>query len=208
MPEVAILNMEGKKVGQMALDSAVFAAPVNVGLMHQAVRVEEWNRHQRTASTKTRAEVRGGGRKPWRQKGTGRARHGSTRSPIWTGGGVVFGPRPRDTRKKMPKRMRRQALRSALTAKLSDGHLLVLDELRLEKISTRRLVQVLENLALDGRVLLLLPERDEVILKSADNVVALDARFGPGISTRDVLLADHLVFTRAAVEKLQKEWAS
>ena len=208
MPEVAVVNTDGKRVGDIALDDAVFDAPLNVGLIHQAVRVEEYNRHRRTASTKTRAEVRGGGRKPWRQKGTGRARHGSTRSPIWKGGGVVFGPRPRDTRKRMPKRMRRQAFCSALSSKLSEGHVLIVDELRLDGISTKRMVRLLESLVLEGRVLLLLPERDDVILKSAQNVVALDARFGGGISTRDVVLADHIVFTRASVEKLQKEWAS
>ena len=206
MPEVAVLNIEGKTVGEMTLEDAVFDAPVNVGLVHQAVRIEEFNRHHRTASTKTRAEARGGGRKPWRQKGTGRARHGSIRSPIWAGGGIAFGPRPRAVSKRMPKRMRRQALRSALSSKLAGGHVLVLDELRLDDVSTKRMVQMLDNLSLEGRVLLLLPERDDVILKSARNVVALDARFGSGISTRDVVLADHVVFTRAAAEKLQKEW--
>ncbi len=207
MPQVAVMNMDGEKVGEMMLEDAVFAAPINEGLVHQAVRIEEFNRHKRTASTKTRAEVRGGGRKPWRQKGTGRARHGSTRSPIWTGGGVVFGPRPRSTAKRMPKRMRRQAIRSALSSKLKTGSITILDELRLDHISTRRMVQILNNLALEGRVLLLLAQRDETVLKSARNVVALEARFGGGLSTRDIVLADHVVFTREAAQKMEKEWA-
>lgn len=208
MPEVAVLDTEGRTVGEMTLDDAVFAASVNVALVHQAVRVEESNRHHRTASTKTRGEVSGGGKKPWRQKGTGRARAGSSRSPIWRGGGVTFGPHPRDTRLRMPKRMRRQALRSALSSKFAGGHVVVLDELGFEEISTKRLVSVLESLQVEGRAMLLLPERDDIVLKSAQNVVALETRFGGGISTRDVVLADHLIFTRAAVEKLQKEWAA
>ncbi len=207
MPQVAIVNMDGEKVGEMMLDDTVFAAPINEGLVHQAVRIEEFNRRKRTASTKTRAEVRGGGRKPWRQKGTGRARHGSIRSPIWTGGGIVFGPRPRNVSKRMPKRMRRQAIRCALSSKFATGDITIVDELQLDRISTRRMVQILNNLALDGRVLLLLAERDDTVLKSARNVVALDARFGSGLSTRDIVLADHLLFTRAAVEKFEKEWA-
>ena len=208
MPQVAVVNTEGEKVDEMTLEDTVFGAPTNEGLVHQAIRVEEFNRHHRTASTKTRAEIRGGGKKPWRQKGTGRARHGSIRSPIWTGGGITFGPRPRAVSKRMPKRMRRQALRSALSSKLAGSRVLVLDELRLDGISTKRMVKVLDNLSLDGRVLLLLSERDDVVLKSTQNVVAVDARFGSDISTRDVVLADYLVFTRAAMDKLQKEWAA
>ncbi|NLY30171.1 MAG: 50S ribosomal protein L4, partial [Firmicutes bacterium] len=137
MPKVAVYNMQGNTVGELELNDEIFAAPVNTGLMHQAVVMYLANQRRGTAATKTRAAVSGGGRKPWRQKGTGRARHGSIRSPIWVGGGVTFGPQPRDYRLAMPKKARRQALKSALSSKVAAGSLIVVDELKFDEPKTR-----------------------------------------------------------------------
>ena len=144
MPKVAVYDMEGRQVGEIDLNEEVFGVEVNQALLHQAIVMYEANKRQGTSSTKTRGEVRGGGRKPWRQKGTGRARHGSIRSPQWRGGGVVFGPRPREWRQAMPKKARRAALRSALSAKVASGDLVVLDKLEIPEPKTQHMAQVLK----------------------------------------------------------------
>src|SRR5690554_6893631 len=153
MPKVSVYNLEGQAVGEMELSDTVFGAAINEALLHEAVVMHLHNQRQGTAATKTRAAVRGGGRKPWRQKGTGRARHGSIRSPIWVGGGVTFGPQPRDYRRAMPKKARRQALKSALSSKVAAGSLIVLDELKFDEPRTRRMVDVLKNLQVQGKAL-------------------------------------------------------
>ena len=144
MPKVAVYDMEGRQVGEIDLNDEVFGAEINQALLHQAVLMYEANRRQGTASAKNRGAVRGGGRKPWRQKGTGRARHGSVRSPLWRGGGVVFGPQPREWRQAMPKKARRAALRSALSAGLASGDLVVLDDLQM-RAGTKLMAQVLDT---------------------------------------------------------------
>src|SRR5690554_5249815 len=166
--QVLVLNMAGEQVGEVELSDAVFAAPINRGLMHQALVRQLANARAGTHKTKTRSEVRGGGRKPWRQKGTGRARHGSIRSPVWVGGGTVFGPHPRSYRQKMPKKMRQAALRSALSVKAGSGQIIVVDDLSMEAPKTKEMVRVLTSLGIDGQsALILLPERDMPVERSA-----------------------------------------
>ena len=167
MPKVAVYDMQGNTVGELELNDEIFAAPVNTALMHQAVVAYLANQRHGTAATKTRAAVRGGGRKPWRQKGTGRARHGSIRSPIWVGGGVTFGPQPRDYRLAMPKKARRQALKSALSSKVAAGSLIVLDELKFDEPKTRRMVEVLNNLQVQGKALVVTASEGRNVVLSA-----------------------------------------
>lgn len=207
MPKVSLRNMAGEAVGDLELKPEVFGVEANVPLMHQAVVTEETNARQGTASTKTRGEVSGGGRKPWRQKGTGRARQGSIRAPQWTHGGVVFGPSPKSYHKSMPKKMRRAALRSALSARLADEALVVLDELKLDTISTKKMAAILDSVDAGGRTLLILDEITDEIRKSSRNIPDVELRLSPAVSVRDVLNADKIIMTRAAVEKLQEVFA-
>ncbi len=201
--QVPVLNMAGEQVGEIELLDTVFAAPVHRGLMHQALVRQLANARLGTHKTKTRAEVRGGGRKPWRQKGTGRARHGSIRSPIWVGGGTVFGPRPRKYTKDMPKKMRRAALRSALSAKAGEGQIIVVDRLEMEAPKTKAMIQVLNNLGVDGkRALVVLPERDWVVEKSISNLPNAKALLSSNLNIRDLLGYDVLILSQAAVEHI------
>lgn len=207
MPEVAVVNSEGAKVGKVKLSPKVFEVEPHAGLMHKAVIAHLANRRSGTADTKVRSEVRGGGKKPYRQKGTGRARQGTIRAPHFTGGGVVFGPHPRDYSADMPKKMRRLAVRSALSDKLAQGQLIILDELVMDSISTKRLVEVLEKLGVQGKTMLVLGEQDETIKKSAKNVPWVALRVAPSISTYDVLNADTLIFTKGALAKIEEAQA-
>ena len=170
MPKVAVHDMQGNTVDELELNEDVFAAAVNEGLMHQAVVMYLANQRRGTAATKTRAAVRGGGRKPWRQKGTGRARHGSIRSPIWVGGGVTFGPTPREYRFSMPRKARRQALRSALSSKVAAGNLIVLDDLQFDEPRTRNMVGVLRNLQAEGKSLVVTCDAGRNVFLSARNI--------------------------------------
>jgi large subunit ribosomal protein L4 len=204
MPSITVRDKEGVSVGEMQLNADVFQADNNVGLVHQAVVAEEANSRQGTSDTKTRAEVRGGGRKPWRQKGTGRARQGSRRAPHWIHGGVVFGPHPRDYEKDMPKKMRRAAIRTALSAKLAGGEMTVVDSIMMDEISSKKFAALLGRLEVSGRVLLALDERNEIIEKSARNIAGLSLRVTPNISARDILNCDRLVMTRSAIQKLEE----
>jgi len=204
MPKVSLRNMSGEEVGDLDLRSEVFEAAPNVVLMHQAVVAEESNSRQGTASARTRGEVRGGGRKPYRQKGTGRARQGSIRSPQWTHGGVVFGPTPRSYHKSLPRKMRRAALRSALSARLADGAVVVVDEVKLDTISTRKMVEFLDLMEAYGRTVLILEEITDEIRKSSRNIPGVELRVAPAVSVRDVLNAEKILITRAAVEKLEE----
>jgi len=206
MPKLSVYDRTGQPVREIELSEEVFAAEVRTDLMHAAVVAEQANARQGTADTKTRGEVRGGGRKPWRQKGTGRARQGSIRAPHWRHGGVVFGPNPRDYSQHMPKKMRRAAMRSALTAKMEENALIAVESIRFDAIKTRYAVQFLKELNIDDprRVLVLLPEHDEVVWKSFRNLPGVEVRISPAVSVRDVLVARRIITTPEALQKLQE----
>lgn len=201
--ELPVKNMSGEEIGQVQLEDTIFNAPINRGLMHQALVRQLANARAGTHKTKTRSEVRGGGRKPWRQKGTGRARHGSIRSPIWVGGGTVFGPSPRNYTKKMPKKMRRAALRSALSVKANAGQIIVLDELAMDAPKTKAFVQALADLGLSSEsVLVLLPERNLAVEKSLSNLPQATALLSGNLNIRDLLGHDVLIIPQASVESI------
>jgi len=204
MASIEIRDVAGKKAGSQDLPAEIFESNVSVPLMHQVVVAGLAGIRAGTHSTKTRGEVRGGGKKPWRQKGTGRSRQGSIRSPQWVGGGVAHGPTPRDHSQKVNKKMRRASLRSALTDALRSGKLAVVDELDWSEPKTRQAVGVLESLELAGRILLVLPVPTEsgVVEKSFRNLPNVKIAYTGGLGTYDVLLADRVLFTRAAVDRL------
>jgi len=204
MPKVAVYNKEGATVGEITLSDAVFGAEVNVGLMHEAVQMYLANQRQGTADTKTRAEVSGGGKKPWRQKGTGRARQGSTRAPHWRHGGIVFGPHPRKYGWSMPKKARRAALRSALSAKVAAGDLIVLDELQMEAPKTKEIVTLLKNLNATSKAFIVTAEQDINVYKSARNIPGVNANGARNLNVYEVLNAGKLVMTRDAVAKVEE----
>jgi large subunit ribosomal protein L4 len=169
MPKVALYNMDAKQVGEIELSDAVFGVELNTAVMHQVVKMQLANKRQGTQSALTRAEVRGGGKKPWRQKGTGRARHGSTRSPQWTHGGIVFAPKPRDYSYTLPKKLKRVALKSALSTKVTDNEIFVLDELKLDAPKTKVIVEMLAKFNAD-KTLIVVKEADDIIWKSVRNI--------------------------------------
>jgi large subunit ribosomal protein L4 len=204
-----VIDGTGKSTGERNLPEGLFGGDVNVAVMHQAVVTQLAGARSGTASTKTRSEVRGGGRKPWRQKGTGRARHGSSRSPIWVGGGAVFGPKPRDYSKKMPKKMRALALRSALTSKAEGGHVWVLDGFTDAK--TKAAAACLKAAGIEGRVLMVVADEDEAtenVHKAFRNLGKSAFSYDRSINTYDVLVADDIVLTPAALENLGKRGGS
>ena len=199
--EVAIKNMAGEEVGQIQLEDTVFAAPINRGLMHQALVRQLANARAGTHKTKSRSEVRGGGRKPWRQKGTGRARHGSIRSPIWVGGGTAFGPTPRKYAKKMNRKMRRAALRSALSVKAGADQIVVLEQLSMEAPKTKVFVRTLADLGLDSdSVLVILPERDMAVEKSISSLPQAKSLLSSNLNIQDLLGHDMLLMPQSSVE--------
>ena len=204
MPKVAVYNMQGNTVGELELNDEIFAAPVNTGLMLQAVVMYLANQRRGTAATKTRAAVSGGGRKPWRQKGTGRARHGSIRSPIWVGGGVTFGPQPRDYRLAMPKKARRQALKSALSSKVAAGSLIVVDELKFDEPKTRRMVEVLNNLQVQGKALVVTVSDGGNVVLSARNIPGVNTIRAQDLNVYAVLNSEQLIMTKEAVEVVEE----
>ncbi len=205
MPTVPVLDETGAAVGERELSPAIFEAKVSVPLMHQVVVAGLASLRRGTHSTKTRGEVSGGGRKPWRQKGTGRARQGSIRAPQWTGGGVVHGPKPRDHSLRVNKKMKRGALRSALTDALRSGKLAVVRELAFEEPKTRRAVQVLEALGLEGKILLVLPgpTEDGAVERSFRNLPNVRIAYAPSLGTYEVLAADRVLFTQAALDVVE-----
>jgi large subunit ribosomal protein L4 len=207
MPKVALYNTQGEEVGEIELADAIFAVKVNEAAMHQAVLTYLANRRLGTADTKVRTEVRGGGRKPWRQKGTGRARHGSIRSPLWKGGGVVFGPHPRSYRMALPKKIRRLALKSALTSKVSNRSLIVLDQLAMEAPRTKDMVRVLGNLKTGRKVLIITEAPQENIIKSARNIPGVKTLNATELNVYDILNTDNLVITRQAVARVEEVFA-
>lgn len=204
MPKVALYNIQGQTVGEIELSDAVFGAEVNEALLHSAVVRYLANQRQGTADTKTRSEVSGGGRKPWRQKGTGRARQGSIRAPHWRHGGVVFGPTPRDFRLEMPKKARRAALRSALSAKVNAGDLLVLDQLDIAEPKTKVVVQLLGNLKADRKALIVTPDGNVNVYKSARNIPGVNAAPATDLNVYQVLAHDKVVLTQDAVRRLEE----
>ena len=204
MPVVPVFNMEGQQVGEMALRDDIFAVPVNPGLLHQAVLMYLANRRQGTHSTKTRGEVRGGGRKPWRQKGTGRARHGSIRSPLWRHGGVVFGPKPREYGWSMPQKQRRLALKQALSSKVGDGDLLVLEQLSLPEPKTRLMYGVLQRLGALRKPLIVLDRKDDTVVLAARNIPGVQLLPPTALSAYAVLNGGKLLLTREAVRQLEE----
>ncbi|MFQ6130852.1 MAG: 50S ribosomal protein L4 [Armatimonadota bacterium] len=208
MPELALYDMEGKKLDQVALDDALFGVAPNLALIHQAVVAEESHLLGRSGKTRTRSEIRGSGAKIWRQKGTGRARHGDRQAPIFVGGSKAHGPRPRKAGKRLPSRMRRAAMLSALSAKVADGQVTVVDKLEVDGYSTKAVVELLGSLEAEGRVLLVIGQADEKLLASARNVVDLDTRVAPHFSVRDVVDCDRLILTQDAIAKLEQEWLS
>ena len=206
MANVAVYNMEGKEVGTIDLSDAVFGVEVNEHLVHMAVVQQLANKRQGTQKAKTRSEVSGGGRKPWRQKGTGHARQGSTRAPQWTGGGVVFAPVPRDYSFKINKKEKRAALKSALTSRVQDQKFVVLDELKLDAIKTKDFVKVLNNLKV-SKALVVLGDRDMIVEKSAANVPDVKTAQVSSINVYDILKYDTVITTKAGVEKIEEVYA-
>ena len=207
MATVSVFNMDGKEVGKIDLNDAVFGVEVNEHLVHMAVVQHLANRRQGTQKAKTRSEVSGGGRKPWRQKGTGHARQGSTRSPQWTGGGVVFAPVPRDYSFKMNKKEKRAALKSALTDKVANNKLIVVDKLAFDEIKTKSFVTVLNNLKVEGKSLVVLNENDEKVVKSAKNIPTTKTALTSTINVYDILNAKTLVVTQDAVKTIEEVYA-
>ena len=206
MANVKVFNMSGSEVGSIELNDSIFAVEVNTHVMHQAVVQYLANKRQGTQSALTRAEVRGGGRKPWRQKGPGRARQGSTRSPQWTGGGVVFAPKPRDYSFKLNKKVKRLALKSALTTKVNDGKFVVVDEINLPEMKTKEMVKVLNNLNVN-KSLVVLEDANEKAVVAARNIPTVKTASVSTINVYDILKYDSVVVTKAAVEKIEEVYA-
>ena len=206
MANVSVFNMEGKEVGTIELNDAVFGVEVNEHLVHMAVVQQLANNRQGTQKAKTRSEVSGGGRKPWRQKGTGHARQGSTRSPQWTGGGVVFAPVPRDYSFKMNKKEKRAALKSALTSKVQAAKVVVVDELKFDEIKTKNFAAVMNNLKVN-KGLVVIAENDANVVLSARNMADVDTTLVNAINVYDVMKANTLVLTKDAVAKIEEVYA-
>ena len=206
MANVAVYNMQGETVGTIELNDAVFGVKVNEHLVHEAVVAQLANKRQGTQSAKTRSEVSGGGKKPWRQKGTGHARQGSTRSPQWTGGGMVFAPVPRDYSFKLNKKEKRAALKSALTSKVQDKKLIVVDELKFDEIKTKNFQNVMNNLNVK-KGLVVLAENDENVVLSAKNIPTVQTTLTNTLNVYDVMKAGTVVLTKDAVAKMEEVYA-
>ena len=206
MANVSVYNMEGKEVGTLELNDAVFGVEVNEHLVHLAVVAQLANKRQGTQKAKTRSEVSGGGRKPWRQKGTGHARQGSIRAPQWTGGGVVFAPVPRDYSFKLNKKEKRAALKSALTSKVNDSKFIVVDELKLDEVKTKKFQEVLNNLKVN-KALVVLNDNDQNVVLSARNIPAVKTALTNTINVYDILKYDTVVVTKDAVATIEEVYA-
>ena len=198
MPSVKVLNMAGNEVGEITLSDVIFGAEVNGAVLHAAVRAYLMNQRQGTQSTLTRTEVSGGGKKPWRQKGTGRARQGSTRAPQWTHGGVALGPKPRDYRVTLNKKTKRAALYSALSAKVAEGNLIVVDEIQCPEFKTKTVVNMLNALGASKKALIVLPEVDKTVIKSSANIPGVVTTLYNTINVYDILNADKFIISKAA----------
>ncbi|MGI6115490.1 50S ribosomal protein L4 [Luoshenia tenuis] len=207
MPKIALLNMQGASAGEMELSEAVFGQAMNEPVVHQVIVAQLANKRQGTQSTLTRSEVAGGGIKPWRQKGTGRARQGSTRSPQWRHGGVVFAPKPRDYTLSVNKKVRRLAMKCALSNKVSEGTLLALDALELPEAKTREMAKVLENIKAAKKVVLVLSDKNETIERAARNIPGVKLLFVNTLNVLDLMNADQLVADKATLTKIEEVYA-
>ncbi|MNI03460.1 50S ribosomal protein L4 [compost metagenome] len=204
MPKVALFNVSGSQVGEVELNDAVFGIEPNVHVLHDAVVMQRASLRQGTHKVKGRSEVRGGGRKPWKQKGTGRARQGSIRSPQWVGGGVVFGPTPRSYAFKLPKKVRRLAIKSALSSKVVDNDIIVLDQLSFEAPKTKEFAAILNNLKVERKALIVGSSYDDKVALSARNIPGVKFVAADGINVLDVLTYDKLIITKEAVQKVEE----
>lgn len=204
MPTVSVYDMTGKQTGSMELNPEVFGIQPNKAVLHSAVVNYLANQRQGTHSTLTRAEVRGGGKKPWRQKGTGHARQGSIRAPQWTHGGIVFGPKPRDYRYTLPKKMRRLAMKSAFSSKVLSDDMMVLESLQLEEIKTKTIVNMLNALGATRKVLLVLPEKDEKVILSARNIPGVKTALVNTLNVYDILNSDKFIVVKDAVAQIEE----
>ncbi len=207
MANVSVFNMQGAEVGTIELNDAVFGADVNEHLLHNAVVQQLANNRQGTQKAKTRSEVSGGGKKPWRQKGTGHARQGSTRAPQWTGGGIVFAPVPRDYSFKLNKKEKRAAVRGALTDRVQQNKVIVLDELTLADYKTKDFVNILNNLKVTGKTLVVLADKDDRVIRSAGNIPAVKTTLTSQINVYDLMNAQTVILTKDAVAKLEEVYA-
>lgn len=207
MPKVDLYNMKGETVGEIELNENIFGIDVNDNAVHLAVQNQLANKRQGTQSTKTKSEVRGGGIKPWRQKGTGRARQGSIRSAQWIKGGIVLGPKPRSYRYSIPKKLKKLALKSALTSKVNEKDLFVLDVLNFDAIKTKQMINVLESLKVDTSALIVLEGKNDIIEKSARNIPGIKTALVNTINVFDILKYDKFIITKNAVEKVEEVYA-
>ncbi|NLK01841.1 MAG: 50S ribosomal protein L4 [Clostridiaceae bacterium] len=204
MAKIDIYNMDGKVVGDLELADEIFAIEPHQDVMHRVLVNQHANRRQGTVKVKGRSEVRGGGRKPYRQKGTGRARHGSIRSAQYVGGGRIFGPTPRNFRYSLPRKMRRLALKSALASKFQADKMLVLDKLKLDEIKTKKMVKILNNLGVDGSALIVLPQRDLIVERSANNLRGIKISEVQTLNVTELLKFDRLILTKEAVSRVEE----
>jgi large subunit ribosomal protein L4 len=207
MPNVALYNISGKQVGEIELNENIFGVDVNVEAMQQVVKMYLANQRQGTQSALTRAEVSGGGIKPWRQKRTGRARHGSIRSPQWKKGGIVFAPKPRSYRYTVPKKIKRIAMKSALSSKVNENNIVVIEELNFDAPKTKQVVSLLENLKIDSKTLIVLADNNENVVKSSRNIEGVKATFVNTLNVYDILKYDKFVITKDAVKKVEEVYA-
>ncbi len=204
MPNINVVNMAGEKVGEIALSDVIFGAEVNATVLHTAIRAYLLNQRQGTQSTLTRTEVSGGGKKPWKQKGTGHARQGSTRSPQWTHGGIALGPKPRSYRVTLNKKVKRAALFGALTDKVANENLVVIDSIATENYSTKTMVAMLAAVSAAKKTLIVLPAVDEKVIKSCDNIPGVKTTVYNAINVYDIMNADTLILAQGAAEKIQE----
>ena len=207
MPKVNVYNQLGEVVGDIELNEASFGIEVNEHVVYEVVKNHLANRRQGTQSAKTRAEVRGGGRKPWRQKGTGRARQGSIRAPQWKGGGVVFAPKPRSYRYSVPKKVRRLAMKSVLSSKVLEGELRILDALTIDAFSTKKAKEILKNLSLETKTMIVLPEGNDMIIKSFANLPKVETVVVDYMNVYDLMRFDNLVIVKDALSKIEEVYA-
>lgn len=207
MPKVNVYNQLGEVVGDIELNEAIFGIEVNEHVVYEVVKNHLANRRQGTQSAKTRAEVRGGGRKPWRQKGTGRARQGSIRAPQWKGGGVVFAPKPRSYRYSVPKKVRKLAMKSVLSSKVLEGELRILDALTVDAFSTKKAKEILRNLDLETKTMIVLPEGNDMIIKSFANLPKVETVVVDYMNVYDLMRFDNLVIVKGALSKIEEVYA-
>lgn len=207
MPKVNVYSQLGEIVGDIELNEAIFGIEVNEHVVYEVVKNHLANRRQGTQSAKTRAEVRGGGRKPWRQKGTGRARQGSIRAPQWKGGGVVFAPKPRSYRYSVPKKVRRLAMKSVLSSKVLEGELRILDALTVDAFSTKKAKEILKNLSLETKTMIVLPEGNDMIIKSFANLPKVETVVVDYMNVYDLMRFDNLIIIKDALSKIEEVYA-